>query len=141
MMRLPPRSTRTVTLFPYTTLFRSVPRRRPGDGAGRQRLAEGAERHRQVQPDPDLRRAAARDRRNGRAPWPGRDDGRAAGAGHGTAARSRAALLGATGCRGAHSRSEEHTSELQSLMRISYAVYCLKKKKNTFKTYRARNQN
>src|SRR3546814_9778705 len=36
-----------------------------------------------------------------------------------------------------HHRSEEHTSELQSLMRISYAVFCLKKKKTTIKTYRS----
>src|SRR3546814_5525741 len=83
MIRRPPRSTRTDTLFPYTTLFRSQPKvdgtcdvcgnhefkRRPDDNAEtvRTRMAE---------------------------------------------------------------RSEEHTSELQSLMRISYAVFCLKKKKN-----------
>src|SRR3546814_1025917 len=74
MIRRPPRSTRTDTLFPYTTLFRSCrslpsPRRRSAD--------------------------------------PGSDS-----------AETRAR------------RSEEHTSELQSLMRISYAVFCLKKKNN-----------
>src|SRR3546814_2096433 len=76
MIRRPPRSTRTDTLFPYTTLFRSRFRLRggldaqgPGAGAG-----------------------------GGAGQW--RDP-----------------------------RSEEHTSELQSLMRISYAVFCLKKKK------------
>src|SRR3546814_5609660 len=83
MIRRPPRSTRTDTLFPYTTLFRSIslrlhhpaaqfdgflPRKR--DGEGRIRRIE-------------------------------------------------------------QMRSEEHTSELQSLMRISYAVFCLKKKNNT----------
>src|SRR3546814_16341580 len=73
MIRRPPRSTRTDTLFPYTTLFRSpagpwaIPVRRP-------------------LPGDDQRKSTT-------------------------------------------SRSEEHTSELQSLMRISYAVFCLKKKK------------
>src|SRR3546814_6655325 len=86
MIRRPPRSTRTDTLFPYTTLFRSPLRRRPrtcnypcGAGFGK--------------------------------PWPG--------------ARPVAP-----------SRSEEHTSELQSLMRISYAVFCLKKKKKTNKQWK-----
>src|SRR3546814_13419840 len=75
MIRRPPRSTRTDTLFPYTTLFRSV--------CG----------------DPSVRVVIPV-----KAP---RDGG------------------------GQHDRSEEHTSELQSLMRISYAVFCLKKKKKT----------
>src|SRR3546814_5571414 len=75
MIRRPPRSTRTDTLFPYTTLFRS----------GRHGTCSGSGRCR------GTRRTAA-----GRPP---------------------------------RSRSEEHTSELQSLMRISYAVFCLKKKK------------
>src|SRR3546814_4073568 len=72
MIRRPPRSTRTDTLFPYTTLFRS-PR------------ADRARPH--------------------RSSWPQH--------------RAACPML----------RSEEHTSELQSLMRISYAVFCLKKKK------------
>src|SRR3546814_12370879 len=71
MIRRPPRSTRTDTLFPYTTLFRS---------GGRDRLS------------------------------PFKQDRR-------------------THCQNQILRSEEHTSELQSLMRISYAVFCLKKKK------------
>src|SRR3546814_7253679 len=85
MIRRPPRSTRTDTLFPYTTLFLSpAPGNRPGRaGALRPRL------------DPALD----------------------AGAAGGRAARGR----------GTGARSEEHTSELQSLMRISYAVFCLKK--------------
>src|SRR3546814_15917063 len=73
MIRRPPGSTRTDTLFPYTTLFRSA------------------------MPGPARRGASGR--RSAAVPW------------------SR--------------RSEEHTSELQSLMRISYAVFCLKKKKTT----------
>src|SRR3546814_1183637 len=74
MIRRPPRSTRTDTLFPYTTLFRSGRTRERGvndEGRITSRLFQGA------------------------------------------------------------NRSEEHTSELQSLMRISYAVFCLKKKKQT----------
>src|SRR3546814_3545643 len=90
MIRRPPRSTRTDTLFPYTTLFRSVEIRglgiRNAANAGSQTMT-GHENHNEyslsflVMGDID-------------------DD-----------------------------RSEEHTSELQSLMRISYAVFCLKKKK------------
>src|SRR3546814_8157364 len=94
MIRRPPRSTRTDTLFPYTTLFRSVPDR------GRR----GPFR-------------AVPDRRGGVAARGDRD-----GRGRGSARRP--GDLGLP-------RSEEHTSELQSLMRISYAVFCLKKKKIT----------
>src|SRR3546814_3611171 len=92
MIRRPPRSTRTDTLFPYTALFRS-----PG-AAGAQfdhaRFLGGQ--HDDAALCPDLR------------------------------SRSQAAGL----CRlvRCQDRSEEHTSELQSLMRISYAVFCLKKK-------------
>src|SRR3546814_7354241 len=109
MMRRPPMSTRTDTLFPYTTLFRSTDRR--GRLCGR-----GAA-------DPD-----AGDRA-GRGLWraPARDiaaDRRHGGAGHraGTDRPRRG------GDELAGRRSEEHTSELQSLMRISYAVFCLKTK-------------
>src|SRR3546814_1391061 len=77
MIRRPPRSTRTDTLFPYTTLFRSPMRKRS--------LSSGA-------------------------PW----------------TYSPYATTAHFYCLAA--RSEEHTSELQSLMRISYAVFCLKKK-------------
>src|SRR3546814_2628573 len=90
MIRRPPRSTRTDTLFPYTTLFRSVvPRHLPAHHA-----------------DAVLRRAHALHR-----------------AQQGNPARRVRERAGV--------RSEEHTSELQSLMRISYAVFCLKKKKQT----------
>src|SRR3546814_6188205 len=109
MMRRPPRSTHTDTLFPYTTLFRSV--LGPGLGDLGQLVGLG---------DFDLFNA------------------------HGQ--RAGKALLGSAGVDlldlgaggfelvgvnlGAHGdlRSEEHTSELQSLMRISYAVFCLPKK-------------
>src|SRR3546814_6550778 len=104
MIRRPPRSTRTDTLFPYTTLFRS-------------HLG---------QPVPGLRRPGAQ---AAGARLPGR---RAAG--RRPAGDDRDVAFGAGLCRGrgdAHARSEEHTSELQSLMRISYAVFCLKKKQNT----------
>src|SRR3546814_9434277 len=102
MIRRPPRSTRTDTLFPYTTLFRS-----PGLGGGqllrrRDRAPAALRHHPQGGPAGELRGV------------PG-----AAGLGEGPG-----------GALGGH-RSEEHTSELQSLMRISYAVFCLKKKKQT----------
>src|SRR3546814_5353401 len=87
MIRRPPGSTRTDTLFPYTTLFRSGVDRRL---------------HRRA-----LRPLAA-----------------AGGDGVGDRADRRGAVPGAA----VQGRSEEHTSELQSLMRISYAVFCLKKK-------------
>src|SRR3546814_5680109 len=93
MIRRPPRSTRTDTLFPYTTLFRSR-----GDAAGARRRAAGLH----------------------------RGDGKS-----GAAPAYCGALRGQLRRRGpvAADRSEEHTSELQSLMRISYAVFCLKKKR------------
>src|SRR3546814_9571482 len=106
MIRRPPRSTRTDTLFPYTTLFRS---------------------------DHRLGIAVA-DQRFGRAVAGGGDgvtDARLADILH---TRDEVAHLADaqtdTGLRLGR-RSEEHTSELQSLMRISYAVFCLKKKKTT----------
>src|SRR3546814_7195147 len=98
MIRRTPRSTRTDTLFPYTTLFRS---------SAHQRLA-----HR-LQPEPSPLRAwrphprRVRPRLDHQADQP-------------TPSRITAGP-----------RSEEHTSELQSLMRRSYAVFCLKKKQNT----------
>src|SRR3546814_6077956 len=98
MIRRPPRSTRTDTLFPYTTLFRS---------GRRGQLCRAAGAGRGGNPDPgDL--AAAGGSRTGSASWRRYGRGRACGG---------------------VDRSEEHTSELQSLMRISYAVFCLKKKK------------
>src|SRR3546814_5243234 len=97
MIRLPPSSTRTDTLFPDTTLFRSR-RGRP-----------------LVRPDPQFQRA-------------GDLAVRAAAEHHAQrAARADAPARTQRG-KARRGRSEEHTSELQSLMRISYAVFCLKKK-------------
>src|SRR3546814_3027799 len=104
MIRRPPRSTRTDTLFPYTTLFRSVRCQAAGGDEGRaagrqcRRLRLDPTRRHDLAPALDAGgRPHARQRRRGGRPL---------------------------------RRSEEHTSELQSLMRISYAVFCLKKKKN-----------
>src|SRR3546814_2009509 len=95
MIRRPPRSTRTDTLFPYTTLFRSRPRSRT--------RADGC--------------ADARHRTGGRPPLHRSNEEPLLRVPDGDPLR----------------RSEEHTSELQSLMRISYAVFCLKKKKKQTK--------
>src|SRR3546814_9305873 len=102
MIRLPPNSTRTDTLFPYTTLFRSACA-----------MVTSAS-------------ASAFLRRGARPRGLGFSSAAASGAGSG-AVGSAAAASGTTFF--ASVRSEEHTSELQSLMRISYAVFCLKKKK------------
>src|SRR3546814_2720175 len=88
MIRRPPRSTRTDTLFPYTTLFRSSIRT--------QRTEQGHARRASTGYKPSRRTRHLSRGRSNRRP-----------------------------------RSEEHTSELQSLMRISYAVFCLKKKNDT----------
>src|SRR3546814_7961105 len=98
MMRRPPRSTRTDTLFPYTTLFRSP-------AAGRRQILKFPNRKRHV---PLLHASSAQ--------RPGRP-------------RSRIRRVVRRPASQGAGRSEEHTSELQSLMRISYAVFCLKKKK------------
>src|SRR3546814_9004487 len=106
MIRLPPRSTHTDTLFPYTTLFRSIQ-----DEAGLFVLASPSN--------------ASLD---GFLAW--------AGVPRDKIAVLRDAFLDYTDADGLRrlngaERSEEHTSELQSLMRISYAVFCLKKKNST----------
>src|SRR3546814_3907563 len=107
MIRRPPRSTRTDTLFPYTTLFRSRSLS-AGGLADRVRHPDQHERERgRGEPGERTARRAAR----------------AQGAGASERPRQSRPVL----------RSEEHTSELQSLMRISYAVFCLKKKKNKTK--------
>src|SRR3546814_4515247 len=100
MLRLPPRSTRTDTLFPYTTLFRSldqqgihVVRAQQSCGLGDARPALTATDRHCLRSE--VRKLAGISRKNRQ--W--------------------------------QTRSEEHTSELQSLMRISYAVFCLKKKR------------
>src|SRR3546814_6020884 len=97
MIRRPPRSTRTDTLFPYTTLFRSPWKQAPASACRQRsvRRGEGA-----VVGPLCADHGGARFRHPGFRP-----------------------IL--------YRRSEEHTSELQSLMRSSYAVFCLKKKKRT----------
>src|SRR3546814_4088660 len=99
MIRRPPRSTRTDTLFPYTTLFRSVSGGRPAQDVGSPRKRDNN--------DKFIRRIESRWNRGSM--------------GHIPVRWAMEAELG-------ERRSEEHTSELQSLMRISYAVFCLKKK-------------
>src|SRR3546814_10147983 len=111
MIRRPPGSKRSATPFPYTTLFRSGGRAHVDSGR-RALSGKGTGRTRHI----DRRRARRRacpHCNSGR--WSRRDERGANGGG------------AAGGCNG---RSEEHTSELQSLMRISYAVFCLKKKRN-----------
>src|SRR3546814_9784029 len=118
MLRRPPRSTRTDTLMPYTTRVRA-PAAEPG-GAGRlvpQRLDEAP----------------------GGAPVGGAEQPARYGTGPQHAGLVMPARLqgpaqrgaGAASPPGAAGRSEEHTSAIQSLMRISYAVFCLTKKTNT----------
>src|SRR3546814_3753551 len=114
MIRRPPRSTRTDTLFPYTTLFRSS-----CAGAACWRPATPAGRCARTWRDRPGERPAHADARTVRADRDRPDD-----VGRGRAAPP--AVRGGVRAR----RSEEHTSELQSLMRISYAVFCLKKKTN-----------
>src|SRR3546814_9304337 len=109
MIRRPPRSTRTDTLFPYTTLFRS-----PYECATREGCSTEGDEHSSLRFRGGLP-AAVRGRDG---PRRGRDDDHQAGE-HQPVGQQRADDL----------RSEEHTSELQSLMRISYAVFCLNKKK------------
>src|SRR3546814_2862583 len=111
MIRRPPRSTRTDTLFPYTTLFRSA------GFHGSASLAGGVLQGRHSR----LHRTASRRLA---------DSGQAATHGAATALPQRAEAVG-DGCRARRmstDRAEEHTSELQSLLRKSYAVFCLKKK-------------
>src|SRR3546814_6279563 len=121
MIRRPPRSTRTDTLFPYTTLFRSICHHAPrGDRAVRPALPRAGQ-----FPDRTATAKAGRVPSGGPRPaWACRQPPR-----H-RFPRPRAAGAGRTLCQPLRARrSEEHTSELQSLMRISYAVFCLKKKK------------
>src|SRR3546814_1869130 len=120
MIRRPPRSTRPDTLFPYTTLFRSLYRTVPLGQRG------GVNREDSVA-DLGLDRARALEQRQRRHLLDALDH-RQADAAHALAgiAEQQELRRAARTCLGL--RSEEHTSELQSLMRISYAVFCLKKK-------------
>src|SRR3546814_7593962 len=94
MLRRPPRSTRTDTLFPYTTLFRS-----PLNPTLDEPISTPAQSSPTLTPEESVDLSIA----TVPSSYPG----------------------------DASARSEEHTSELQSLLRISYAVFCLKKKKQT----------
>src|SRR3546814_2370851 len=120
MIRRPPRSTRTDTLFPYTTLFRS------NDAAGHRALLAWLAPHTIVRVVFEATGAYHRafERRLATA-------GLAMAKVNPRQARRFAEATGKL----AKTRSEEHTSELQSLMRISYAVFCLKKKKNYTSPY------
>src|SRR3546814_3020479 len=105
MIRPPPRSTRTDPLFPYTTLFRSASCRfrRADVGTHRDVHADIAGRARKYRTQHEADGGGCPKEKEDQHGHYGADDG--------------------------DGRSEEHTSELQSLMRISYAVFCLKKKK------------
>src|SRR3546814_5007701 len=120
MIRRPPRSTRTDTLFPYTTLFRS------GRDRCRRRTRMGGRvgcRH------PGPREGLHYARRKGACLVGARQSG--------VGPQVRTHPHGPIGLAPEPSaRSEEHTSELQSLMRISYAVFCLKKKTKTINTHK-----
>src|SRR3546814_4663148 len=105
MIRRPPRSTRTDTPFPYTTLFRSPVRRHAAHG----HIVQPGH-----QPIAAWHRSGECDHQCPSGDWSHRKAGRSALLDYRPAQ-----------CDG---RSEEHTSELQSLMRISYAVFCLKQK-------------
>src|SRR3546814_7656651 len=131
MVRRPPRSTRTDTLFPYTTLFRSD--LEPADAA----YPDRGSFRRSCRAAEDSR--GARSQSEGDAPRLSRSRPRLRGdqrqsprrRGSQTRRWTHPRLLRRDFVVSAHPglRSEEHTSELQSLMRISYAVFCLKKKK------------
>src|SRR3546814_1066094 len=117
MIRRPPRSKRTDTLCPYTTLFRSVERERQARPARPEgKRAAGL-----------LERLAAADRLSRRRGRTARREDQEEAGDRPASRRHRAAHLPA----GAGRRSEEHTSELQSLMRISYAAFCLQKTTHT----------
>src|SRR3546814_9309357 len=104
MIRRPPRATRTDTLFPYTTLFRSTLWSLGSGKGGYLARLEGRHKRRFVMKSNRLRYRCV--------------------------ALARTVATGSES-QNPSSRSEEHTSELKSLMRISYAVFCLKKKTTT----------
>src|SRR3546814_7383221 len=120
MIRRPPRSTRTDTLFPYTTLFRSA--RRSEEATWQERAPRPCSSA--CDSIPPARAAA------------GASDGRKLMSFLPALSRleRQALLVGLSDARNNRriSRSEEHTSELQSLMRISYAVFFLKNKTNIY---------
>src|SRR3546814_6097828 len=110
MIRLPPRSTRTDTLFPYTTLFRSHARRFRSRNL--QHIIASVTDYDALRRDDDRGLFSHLDSSMGIHPGP---------------CTAASGDIGIDGAQAGALRSEEHTSELQSLMRISYAVFCLKK--------------
>src|SRR3546814_2943360 len=130
MLRRPPRSTRTATPFPYTTLFRSssapLPRRHAHDG----------ERRKPGTFDKAFDDQKLVGRMDCAAPCPHCVDDRNAERGDIVAVAYPAGRPPCDVEAKLQPRSEEHTSELQSLMRISYAVFCLKKKKKRTQLHR-----
>src|SRR3546814_1289676 len=122
MIRRPPRSTRTDTLFPYTTLFRSKAEQ-PDDQFPQARHVVGRDQPRELRIDHLDDQPGRLGERVGGLPRDPEQPGlrrSQQGAGQQDTEMGEADVDGG--------RSEEHTSELQSLMRISYAVFCLKKK-------------
>src|SRR3546814_2833987 len=126
MIRRPPRSTRTDTLFPYTTLFRSVDEGRRLAPAARAAIVTPTHHYPLGTTLSLARRLELLEWARDSGAWILEDDYDSE---YRYAGRPLASLLGLASGR-QEGRSEEHTSELQSLMRISYAVFCLKKKKN-----------
>src|SRR3546814_6518286 len=146
MIRRPPISTRTDTLFPYTTLFRSDVQGRQVVGDEQQRHCRLRRHHEASQRNEDHRRAeageaahqAGGERRHGQPeeaifgqscrPCDVQARPRSRYRMRTWCAKSRPLEMVICSKPSIFARSEEHTSELQSLMRISYAVFCLKKK-------------
>src|SRR3546814_6012435 len=118
MIRRPPRSTRTDTLFPYTTLFRSRGGVWGGGARATHHPAATNEQARKSRCPSSEEEGLAFTKSSLSRSCPARAAARP------WAARRHYPCLRSL-------RSEEHTSELQSLMRISYAVFCLKKKNKT----------
>src|SRR3546814_986221 len=113
MIRPPPRSTRTDTLLPYTTRFRAIVRAAVGPECGRRAARAGAV-------EPDVAAIAGVVRRRGQHEAHPAFGKQALAVNDAVMAQKLPELR----------RSEEHTSELQSLMRISYSVFCLNKNTN-----------
>src|SRR3546814_6194278 len=120
MIRRPPRSTRTDTLFPYTTLFRSY----PGTMALKVDATDVARGIFHVHQTIPVEKAGTLT-----LLYPEWLPGKHAPRGAISGLTGFQASAGGKTLRWTRQRSEEHTSELQSLMRLSYAVFCLKKKK------------
>src|SRR3546814_5530695 len=133
MIRRPPRSTRSDTLFPYTTLFRSpaVPEKRDGFWVNVKAVKTGSFRsgvERVTNPEEAAHVLAPlrREPQESLLALVTDKDGKPLSVIRNTVGDAKSATVDIP----AILRSEEHTSELQSLMRISYAVFCLKKKNN-----------